>query len=201
VDALLTRLGNIVEEQLSNPVLDTADFDSLEDLVAACRQVASLQPDGTRQPMLRCEGIAALLQGMLEQGEQQQQQHLLGGGGGGGASSSGSGISALSPEAEAYAQRVARLVRRKLGELRTAVPSRMTDAGSGEGSLAALAEQLWPGRSTPCECLLVWCLDSCLPTPLLPLLTTALRPPPATACCARCLHAACQRGQHEHRRL
>ena len=157
MDALLTRLGNVVEEQLSNPVLETADFDSLEDLVAACRQVASLQPDGTKQPMLRCEGIAALLQGMLEQGEQQQQYHLqqqqqqqLMGGAGGGASSSSSGSCGLSPEAEAYAQRVVRLVRRKLGELRTAVPSRMTDAGSGEGSLGALAEQPWPGRATAC---------------------------------------------------
>jgi microtubule-associated serine/threonine kinase len=124
VDALLTRLGNVIEEALTSPVLDGLEFDSLEDLVAACRQVASLQPDGTRQPMLRCEGIAALLQGMLEASEAAQAAAAAAGG-------SGSTGGALSPAAEAYTQRVLRLVRRKLGELRTAVPGRMSDTGSG----------------------------------------------------------------------
>ena len=150
MDALLTRLGNVVEEQLSNPALDSAEFDSLEDLVAACRQVASLQPDGTRQPMLRCEGIAALLQGMLELGEQQQQ--LMGPmGGGANSSSSSGGGGGLSPEAEAYAQRVVRLVRCKLGELRTAVPSRMSDAGSGEEAAGWLSSAGWLGWREGCS--------------------------------------------------
>lgn len=121
MDALLTRMGNVIEEALASPVLDGPEFDSLEDLVAACRQVASLQPDGTKQPMLRCEGIAALLQSMLDASEA---AGLSGGGG------SRGGV--LSPAAEAYTQGVLRLVRRKLGELRTAVPGRLSDSGSGE---------------------------------------------------------------------
>lgn len=134
VDALLTRLGNVIEEALASPVLDGPEFDSLEDLVAACRQVASLQPDGTRQPMLRCEAIAALLQGMLEASEAAQAAAGSGGGG-----SAGGG---LSPAAEAYTQRVLRLVRRKLGELRTAVPGRMSDTGSG-GLARQSGQQEW----------------------------------------------------------
>ena len=122
VDAQLTRLGNVVEEALSSPALDGADFETFEDLVAACRQVASLQPDGTRQPAARCEGVAALLLGMLEAGQ--------GDGPLGSARSSG-GSSGLSPEAEAYAQRVLALVRHKLGELQSAMPGRMSEAGSG----------------------------------------------------------------------
>lgn len=129
MDALLTRLGNVIEEALASPVLDGPEFDSLEDLVAACRQVASLQPDGTRQPMLRCEGIAALLQSMLETSEAAQLAAAADGG-------SGSAGGALSPAAEAYTQRVLRLVRRKLGELRTVVPGRMSDTGSGGVLLA-----------------------------------------------------------------
>jgi hypothetical protein len=128
VDAALTRLGNQVEEALGAPGLAAADFEALEDLVAACRQVASLQPDGSRQPQLRCEAIAALLQRLLDAGEAAAAAAGLGlaagpaSGGGGG----------LSPEAGAYACHVLRLVRRKLGELRTAVPGRMSDApGSG----------------------------------------------------------------------
>ncbi|KAL4857228.1 putative serine/threonine protein kinase 1 [Chlorella vulgaris] len=134
VDALLTRLGNLVEEALGSPAVEAADFEGLEDLVAACRQVASLQPDGTRQPVLRCEGIAALLQTMLEQGSAARQGGLnpepgSAGSAGGGSPNAASGP--LSPEAEAYAQHVLRLVRRKLAELRTLVPGRMSDAESG----------------------------------------------------------------------
>lgn len=134
VDARLTRLGNLAEEQLSSPALDAADFESLEDLVAACRQVASLQPDGTRQPALRCEAVAALLQGVLEQG--QAAAAALGMAVGAGPpreelGPGGSGDRGLSPEAEAYTHRVLHLVRCKLAELRIAVPGRMSDAGSG----------------------------------------------------------------------
>lgn len=128
VDALLTRLGNAIEEALASPLLDASEFDSLEDLVAACRQVASLQPDGTKQPMLRCEGVATVLQSMLDASEAAQASGIGGAGAG------------LSPAAEAYMQRVLRLVRRKLGELRTAVPGRMSDTGSGAGLL-----RFWTG--------------------------------------------------------
>ena len=66
MDAVLTRLGNLLEDQLSsNSALEGAEFESWEDLVAACRQAASLQPDGTRQPLLRCEALAMLLQGLF----------------------------------------------------------------------------------------------------------------------------------------
>jgi hypothetical protein len=143
VDALLTRLGNLVEEALGSPSVEAADFEGLEDLVAACRQVASLQPDGTRQPVLRCEGIAALLQAMLEHGNVARQGGLdpepgSAGSAGGGSASAASGP--LSPEAEAYAQHVLRLVRRKLAELRTLVPGRMSDAESGvlRGAVTAM---------------------------------------------------------------
>lgn len=138
VDARLTRLGNLAEEQLSSPALDAADFESLEDLVAACRQVASLQPDGTWQPVLRCEAVAALLQGMLEQGQAAAAAlgMVVGAGPprdelGFGSNGSGSCDRGLSPEADAYTQRVLHLVRCKLAELRIAVPGRMSDAGSG----------------------------------------------------------------------
>lgn len=135
MDAVLTRLGNAIEEALGSPLVDGPEFDVLEDLVAACRQVASLQPDGTRQPMLRCEGVAAVLQSMLDASE----AAAAGAGAGSGAGASGSNGSsprggaavALSPATEAYTQRVLRMVRRKLGELRTAVPGRLSDTGSG----------------------------------------------------------------------
>lgn len=149
MDVLLTRLGNLVEEQLSSPMLEGPNFESMEDLVAACRQVASLQPDGTRQPALRCEGVAALLQGMLDQG--QAAAAAAGGGelqpvGGSSSGGSGSGSGALLPEVEAYAQRVLHLVRCKLGELRTAVPGRMSDTGSGTAD--ALIQKGWGRGST-----------------------------------------------------
>lgn len=55
MDACLTRLGNVVEERLSDRSLGPTEFGDMEDLLVVCRQAASLQPDGTRQPLQRCE--------------------------------------------------------------------------------------------------------------------------------------------------
>lgn len=167
MDASLTVLGNAVEDLLAEPSLDGPNFGALEDLVAACRQAASLQPDGTSQPAARCEAIAAQLAGMVEA--------AAGGGGNGsscgaeagalassaaapaatplppaapstessrgseGGSDCGSprwalGASPLTAETQAYAGGVARLVRRKLAELRATLPGRPSDGGGSGAS-------------------------------------------------------------------
>jgi hypothetical protein len=65
VDAALTLLGDAGEDALVGGSGDTCDAaalpatagdaDDLEDLVAACRAAASLQPDGSEVPAERCE--------------------------------------------------------------------------------------------------------------------------------------------------
>lgn len=58
MDACLTRLGNAMEDRMGDqavPPLGTQQLGTMEDLLLACRQAASLQPDGTRQPLQRCE--------------------------------------------------------------------------------------------------------------------------------------------------
>ena len=67
VDATLTRLGNLIEDRLAElsaaasrsgaaaAAQAQALLGDLEDLLLVARQAASLQPDGTRQPLQRCE--------------------------------------------------------------------------------------------------------------------------------------------------
>ncbi len=55
MDAILTRLGNLVEDRLADRSMSPTAFGDMEDLLMICRQAASLQPDGTRQPLQRCE--------------------------------------------------------------------------------------------------------------------------------------------------
>lgn len=55
MDATLTRVGNVLEDRLLDRGLGPTEFSDLEDLLVVCRQAASLQPDGTRQPVQRCE--------------------------------------------------------------------------------------------------------------------------------------------------
>eukprot|EP00887_Chlorella_sp_A99_P007617 scaffold20.g7617.t1 len=143
VDASLTVLGNAVEELLGEPSLDGPNFAALEDLVVACRQAASLQPDGTRQPQQRCGVIAEQLAALVEAAGEGSPagppplQAEASGGSSGGASASGdfSTGGPLSAETEAYAAWVLRLVRSKLGELRAVLPGRPTDSsGGGSGA-------------------------------------------------------------------
>ncbi len=54
MDTTLTLLGNALEEWLEDPGLGPVEFSDIEDLVLTCRQAASLQPDGTKQPTERC---------------------------------------------------------------------------------------------------------------------------------------------------
>lgn len=48
-------MGNAIEDELGNSTFGPAEFTDMEDLLIVCRQAASLQPDGTRQPVKRCE--------------------------------------------------------------------------------------------------------------------------------------------------
>jgi hypothetical protein len=54
VDVALTRLAQKGEEWAGDPQLSSANAEDGEDMVAACRQAASLQPDGTSHPFQRC---------------------------------------------------------------------------------------------------------------------------------------------------
>ena len=148
MDASLTVLGNIVEDLLGDASLDTANFSALEDLVMACRQVASLQPDGTRQPDQRCETVALQLSSMMEAGEATPAGvaavagepappaglQAEASGGSVGREGSALALGTLTAETQAYTAGVLRLVRRKLGELRLAVPGRCSEVGSSGAS-------------------------------------------------------------------
>ncbi|GAB4819084.1 hypothetical protein N2152v2_006130 [Parachlorella kessleri] len=114
VDAILTRLGNLLEERLLDAALGATPFGDTEDLLVVCRQAASLQPDGTRQPVQRCEDLAGIVQALLDQGESPR--------------------TGVDPETEAFALRVRQLVQRKLSELQSTLPGGLSDVGSGSST-------------------------------------------------------------------
>jgi microtubule-associated serine/threonine kinase len=129
VDIRLTRLGDSAEERLSDrekesgitTTLSTLDAD-LDEVVAACRQAASLQPDRTRLPAERCDVVATTLTTALENHRSS-----------GSLSASSSAITVDSVVAEAYMMRALGLVKRKAAELLATAP------GGAAGAAAAFA--------------------------------------------------------------
>ena len=102
----------------------------LEEVVAACRQAASLQPDGTRLPAERCDAVARMLSATSEA------RNL--------AASSSQSDAAI---AEAFMLRALCLVRRKAAELLAAAPGGSSAALGAGGALHQDASV--SGASTP----------------------------------------------------
>jgi microtubule-associated serine/threonine kinase len=118
VDIILTRVGDSAEERLSDrekesannsvTAVSTADA-NLYEVVVACRQAASLQPDRTRLPAERCDVVAVSLATALEN----CRSSLL---------PSSSAVGADAVVAEAYMMRALGLVKRKTTELLATAP-------------------------------------------------------------------------------
>lgn len=117
VDVVLTRLGDAAEARLPGLEKNSAAEADMEDVVAACRQAASLQPDGTHQPAARCEAVATMLHGAIAAAWEAPAQD------------------AEEAEAEAYMLRALALVRQKAQELFSTAPG----AGCGSPTPAASA--------------------------------------------------------------
>ncbi|KAK9828880.1 hypothetical protein WJX72_002570 [[Myrmecia] bisecta] len=119
IDARLTRLANAMEERLEDAAASGlgpsgVEWDDLENLIVWCRSAAALQPDGTKLPTSRCEGILNQISVMLER------------------SADGS-ASFLDAESETFARRIKRLIKGKVAELALVLPPRQSDS-SGSGS-------------------------------------------------------------------
>ncbi|KAK9837045.1 hypothetical protein WJX84_010231, partial [Apatococcus fuscideae] len=73
VDARLTRLASAMQDRYEQAETSgrtqqhLAEWDMLEGLIVWCRSAAALQPDGTKQPVLRCESILGQLDDLLEE--------------------------------------------------------------------------------------------------------------------------------------
>ncbi|KAL4543745.1 hypothetical protein Ndes2437B_g01558 [Nannochloris sp. 'desiccata'] len=123
VDIILTRLGDSAEEKLSDreesrnidtsTTMATSDA-NLDEVVVACRQAASLQPDRTRLPAERCDVVAVTLAAALEI----CRSCLL-------PSSAAAGTDAV--VVEAYMMRALGLVKRKTAELLATAPGGCTN--------------------------------------------------------------------------
>lgn len=156
VDVILTRLSDAAEERIANrdatstggqgavagvmgpggtaisasgglsPGVDS----ELDEVVAACRQAASLQPDGTRLPAERCEAVAKMLLNTMD------------------ARTLGALSAAEGAVIEAFMQRALGLVRRKAAELLAAAPGGNTSSSGGAGS-GTFPHDVASGASTP----------------------------------------------------
>jgi serine/threonine protein kinase len=151
VDIILTRLGDSAEERLAEKEKESTNMTSsdaeLDEVVAACRQAASLQPDRTRLPAERCDVVALTLAAALENYRStiSSSHNSLA------SSSAGIGNSVDAVVAEAYMMRALHLVKRKAAELLATAPGGSAGTAVLASTAATGAASLHPSASVPAD--------------------------------------------------
>jgi len=152
VDIILTRLGDAAEERLSDrekestnihnsTAMSTSDA-SLDEVVVACRQAASLQPDRTRLPAERCDVVAVTLAAALKM----YRSNSL---------PSSSAAEADAVVTEAYMMRALGLVKRKTAELLATAPggrgSSIINRDTATTATASASASMHPSITVPAD--------------------------------------------------